>query len=103
MKSITPSNEQLEIDQLAEAEVERLQKQVLILFQCQKMYIRNFYWVSQVRKLDKERSAFICEKKNGAQKRERLIETLKKERAHLQDRLNAITTGPHVQHDLKVI
>lgn len=46
MKSITPSNEQLEIDQLAEAEVERLQKQVLILFQCQKMYIRNFYWVS---------------------------------------------------------
>lgn len=28
MKSTTPSNEQLEIDQLAEAEVERLQKQV---------------------------------------------------------------------------
>lgn len=30
VKSTTPSNEQLEIDQMAEAELERLQKQVLI-------------------------------------------------------------------------
>lgn len=33
-KSTTPSNDQLEIDQLAEAEVERLKKQVIDIRQC---------------------------------------------------------------------
>lgn len=31
VKSTTPSNEQLEMDQMAEAELERLQKQVLLI------------------------------------------------------------------------
>lgn len=45
---------------------------------------------------------FICDKKNAAVKRERLIETLKKEKVQLQERLNAISTGPHAQRELKV-
>lgn len=45
---------------------------------------------------------FICDKKNAAAKRERLIETLKKEKVQLQERLNAISTGPHAQRELKV-
>lgn len=45
---------------------------------------------------------FICDKKNAAVKRERLIETLKKEKVNLQERLNAISTGPHAQRELKV-
>lgn len=56
----------------------------------------------QLRKLDKERLAFITEKKNISIKRERLIETLKKEKIQLQERLNAISVGPHAQRELKV-
>lgn len=56
----------------------------------------------QLRKLEKDRTTFICEKKNAAVKRERLIETLKKEKVQLQERLNAISTGPHAQRELKV-
>lgn len=32
VKSTTPSNEQMEMDQMAEAELERLQKQVNIIY-----------------------------------------------------------------------
>lgn len=56
----------------------------------------------QLRKLDKERLAFISEKKNISIKRERLIEALKKEKIQLQERLNAISVGPHAQRELKV-
>lgn len=56
----------------------------------------------QLRKLEKDRLSFICEKKNAAVKRDRLIETLKKEKLQLQDRLDAISTGPHAQRELKV-
>lgn len=56
----------------------------------------------QLRKLDKDRMLFVCEKKNAAMKRDRLIETLKKEKMQLQDRLDAISTGPHAQRELKV-
>lgn len=56
----------------------------------------------QLRKLDKERQSFICEKKNISIKRERLIEALKKEKLQLQERLNAISIGPHAQRELKV-
>lgn len=56
----------------------------------------------QLRKLDKERLSFICEKKNVSIKRERLIEALKKEKVQLQERLNAISVGPHAQRELKV-
>lgn len=58
--------------------------------------------IFQLRKLDKERLAFICEKKNVSIKRERLIEALKKEKLQLQERLNAISIGPHAQRELKV-
>lgn len=46
--------------------------------------------------------SFICEKKNVSIKRERLIEALKKEKIQLQERLNAISIGPHAQRELKV-
>lgn len=46
---------------------------------------------------------FICEKKNAAMRRDRLVETLKKEKLQLQERLNAISTGPHAQRELKVM
>lgn len=56
----------------------------------------------QLRKLDKERLSFICEKKNVNLKRERQIAALKKEKIQLQERLNAISIGPHAQRELKV-
>lgn len=55
-----------------------------------------------MRKLEKERTKFVFEKRNVALKRDRLIETLKKERLQLQDRLNAVTTGPHAQREIRV-
>lgn len=62
-----------------------------------------FYCIfSQLRKLDKDRMLFVCEKKNAAMKRDRLIETLRKEKLQLQDRLDAISSGPHAQRELKV-
>lgn len=59
-------------------------------------------YTKKLRKLEKDRINFLSEKKNAAAKRERLIVTLKKERAQLQDRLGAITTGPHAQNELRV-
>lgn len=56
----------------------------------------------QLRKLDNERSKFILAKRSSSQKRDHLIESLKKERNQLQERLNAITSGPHAQQELKV-
>lgn len=41
-KSTTPSNEQLEMDQLAEAELERLQRQVLCRFN--RSMITHYYF-----------------------------------------------------------
>lgn len=55
-----------------------------------------------MRKLDKERVSFVCEKKNAGVKRDRLIEALKKEKQQLQERLDAVSVGPHAQHELKV-
>lgn len=55
-----------------------------------------------MRKLEKERIKFVLEKRNVALKRDRLIETLKKERVQLQDRLNAVTTGRHAQREIRV-
>lgn len=56
----------------------------------------------QLRKLDKERLSFVCETKNISKKQERLVEALKNEKIQLQDRLNAISIGPHAQRELKV-
>lgn len=56
-----------------------------------------------MRKLEKERTKFIMAKRSANQKRDHLIESLKKERNQLQERLNAITSGPHAQQELKVL
>lgn len=76
------SSDMLEIDQMAEAELDRLQK--------------------QLRKMEKEHKAFQDEKRSVASKRERIIETLTKEKDTLQHRLDAIQEGPHARHDAKV-
>lgn len=46
--------------------------------------------------------SFICEKKNASVKRDRFIEALKKEKQQLQERLDAVSVGPHAQRELKV-
>lgn len=63
-------------------------------------FVRNEF---QLRKLDKERVSFVCEKKNASVKRDRLIEAMKKEKQQLQERLDAVSVGPHAQHELKVV
>lgn len=55
-----------------------------------------------MRKLEKERTKFILVKRSASQKRDHLIESLKIERNQLQERLSAITSGPHAQQELKV-
>lgn len=52
--------------------------------------------------MEKEHKAFVDEKRSIAKKRERIIETLSKEKDSLQDRLDAIQEGPHARQDAKV-
>lgn len=58
--------------------------------------------LGQLRKMEKEHKAFLEEKRSIANKRERIIETLKKEKDSLQERLDAIQEGPHARRDAKV-
>lgn len=52
--------------------------------------------------MEKEHKTFLDEKRSIGAKRERIIETLTRERDTLQERLNAIQEGPHARHEAKV-
>lgn len=56
----------------------------------------------QIRKMEKDRILFLDEKKNAMAKRERLLDTLKRERQQLQERLMALHHGPHARRESKV-
>lgn len=58
--------------------------------------------VLQLRKMEKDRILFLDEKRNAMAKRERLLDTLKRERQQLQDRLMALRHGPHARNESKV-
>lgn len=52
--------------------------------------------------MEKDRILFLDEKKNAMAKRERLLDTLKRERHQLQERLMALQHGPHARQESKV-
>lgn len=56
----------------------------------------------QLRKMEKDRVLFLDEKRNAMARRERLLDTLKRERQQLQDRLMALRHGPHARNESKV-
>lgn len=56
----------------------------------------------QLRKMEKDRIAFVEEKKRKNLIKLKIIETLKAEQNTLRDRLNAIQDGPHAKRTLEV-
>lgn len=107
-KSTTPATtEQLEIDQMAEIELDRLHKQVrkFSKIKCTPCKLYVFMWsklILQLRKMEKDRNIFLDGKKFMMAKRERLLDTLKRERNQLQERLMALHHGPHARKESKV-
>lgn len=74
--------EQFELDQMAENEVDRLQK--------------------QLRKMEKDCETFHDEKRNALMKREKIAETLQRERTQLEERLLSIHHGSHARKEIQV-
>lgn len=53
--------------------------------------------------MEKDRIAYIEDKKSKHYKQIKIIETLKRERNNLKDRLNAIQIGPHAKKTSEVM
>lgn len=52
--------------------------------------------------MEKDRILFLDEKRNAMAKRERMLDTLKRERHQLQERLMALHHGPHARKESQV-
>lgn len=76
------TTDQLELEQLAEAELDRLQK--------------------QLRKLEKDRVQFLGEKRIALMKKERIVSALRRERAQLQERILLEHEGSHARKEIQV-
>lgn len=76
------TTDQLELEQLAEAELDRLQK--------------------QLRKLEKDRVQFLGEKRIALMKKERILSALRRERAQLQERILLEHEGSHARKEIQV-
>lgn len=76
------TTDQLELEQLAEAELDRLQK--------------------QLRKLEKDRVQFLGDKRVALMKKERILNGLKQERAQLEERIVLEHEGSHARREMQV-
>lgn len=76
------TTDQLELEQLAESELDRLQK--------------------QLRKLEKDRVQFIGDKRIALMKKERILNALKQERGQLEERILLEHEGSHARKEMQV-
>lgn len=92
-------------DQSAESELQRLQKQVFT-FNRYKYLMYNAYeqpfFLMQLRKMEKERSAFIEDKKCKSIQKLKMLQTLKTERDNLRQIINSFHGGQHAKRTSEV-
>lgn len=100
----------VDVDQAAEAELQRLQKQVPAIHKSlseRSTIMASLCW--QLRKMDKDRRTFIDDRSRRHAKRQQIIDTLRAERNALRERVADQQTGPHarrtvaLEHEMRAL